>query len=458
MIILDIILITIFTILCVYTIRHYVFYWNRLFGYQKRSFQDLAGAWLPSVSILVPMHNEQMVAENCLQRLAEMDYPKEDGHYEVIVIDDYSTDRTPDILDGFAAKHPFIKVLHRDEAGGHGKGEALKIGTIMAKNEIILVFDADYQPSRNVVKRLVSPFQDPEIGLVMGRVVPINSPQSFLTRIIDIERSGGYQVDQQARYNLGLIPQYGGTVGGIRRHVLRAIGGWDVTKLAEDTDLTYRVYLNGWKVGYTNIAECFEEAVPNWVERRQQLRRWAIGHNQCLFTHFWPTIKSPILTFSQKLDGVLLLGVYVVPLLMLIGWFVGIYVYLFESYWWWILFMALLFTLSYNSIGNFAIFNEVGIGVILDKRGRVVYLLPLNLFNFFANIWVCSGAFFRSLIIHRDYGGTPPSHLAPAHAGNGRNGNGNGGNIKWDKTPRNAASSIYHKSHNGYGKHTGDKN
>jgi cellulose synthase/poly-beta-1,6-N-acetylglucosamine synthase-like glycosyltransferase len=445
MLILDIILITIFAILSIYTIRHYIFYWNRLFVRQKRCFQDLAGSWLPSVSILVPMHNEEIVAENCLKRLIEMDYPKFNGHYEIIVIDDYSTDKTAEIVDAIAEKHHFVKVLHRDEAGGHGKGEALKVGTLLAKNDVILIFDADYQPSRNVVKRLVSPFQDPEIGLVMGRVVPINSPQSFLTRIIDIERSGGYQVDQQARYNLGLIPQYGGTVGGIRRHVLTSVGGWDVTKLAEDTDITYRVYLGGWKVGYINIAECFEEGVPTWIERRRQLRRWAIGHNQCLFTHFWPTIKSPVLTWTQKVDGILLLGVYVVPLLMLIGWFVGVYVYLFEQYWWWILFMALLFTLSYNSIGNFAIFNEVGIGIMLDKRGRAAYLLPLNLFNFFANIWVCSGAFVRSLIIHRNYGESPPTEKTNSHTT--KNGNGNGG-IRWDKTPRNRHSTAYHNRYN----------
>lgn len=486
-IILDIILIFIFIVLTVYTIRHYLFYWNRLFGHQKRAFQDLAGAWMPSVTILVPMHNEELVARNILQRLVDMDYPKYNGHYEVIVIDDYSNDKTAEIIDEYAGKHRFIKAVHRDESGGHGKGAALMVGTMLAKNDIVLVFDADYQPSRNVVKRLVSPFQDPEIGLVMGRVVPINSPESFLTRIIDIERSGGYQVDQQARYNLGLIPQYGGTVGGIRRHVLNAIGGWDITKLAEDTDITYRVYLNGWKVGYINIAECFEEGVPSWVERRKQLRRWAIGHNQCLFTHFWPTLRSPILSFAQKLDGILLLGVYIVPLLMLVGWFVGIYVYLFESYWWWILFMALLFTLAYNSIGNFAIFNEVGIGIMLDKRGRAAHLLPLNLFNFFANIWVCSLAFFSSLFIHRQFSDHGPDIVyagddgtlvsnghgtvkngnsymytgngnGNGHNGNGKNGNGNGnGNgVKWDKTPRNSSSSVYHTNHNGY-KKPGDK-
>jgi len=341
------------------------------------------------------MHNEEKVAANILSRLVEMDYLRE--RYEAIVINDHSTDRTGQIADGYASKYDFIKVVHRTEGKNRGKASALKVGTVFASHEIILVFDADYQPSKNCVQRLTAPFCDVAVGLVMGRVVPLNAPDSFLTRMLDLERSGGYQVDQQARYNLNFLPQYGGTVGGIRKNILKAIGGWDVTKFAEDTDVTYRVFLNGWKVTYVNIAECYEEVVHNWKERRGQLRRWAIGHNQCLFAYFWKTLTSPILKFAQKIDALLLLYVYVIPVLMVIGWLLGIYVYFFGAYWWWILFAALMFTLAYNNVGNFAVFCEVGTSVVLDRRGRVVWLLPFNLFNFFANMWVCAGAFFVTL-------------------------------------------------------------
>ncbi|MFY0104485.1 hypothetical protein ABTP95_22220, partial [Acinetobacter baumannii] len=76
---------------------------------------------------------------------------------------------------------------------------------------------ADYLPARGLIKQLVAPFFDPEVGAIMGRVVPVNAGANLLTRLLDLERSGGYQVDQTARMNLGLVPQYGGTVGGIRR-------------------------------------------------------------------------------------------------------------------------------------------------------------------------------------------------------------------------------------------------
>ena len=399
MVIVGIIMAIIFFVMSIYSIRHYIFYWNRLFGKQKGSQQDLAGYFLPPVSIIVPMHNEENVAENILELLASMDYPKENGQYEVIAINDNSSDATADIINDFASNYPFIKAVHRPQ-GGRGKGEALISGTEMATNEIILVFDADYQPSKACVKRLVAPFSDPEVGLVMGRVVPINTTSSLMTRLIDLERSGGYQVDQQARYNLGLVPQYGGTVGGIRRKVLERIGGWNSMMLAEDTDITIRSYARGWKIGYVNVAECYEEAVENWKERRHQLFRWAVGHNQSLLQHSRSIIVNPLLSTIQKIDGMLLLGVYIVPVLMFIGLFLSIVAYFFGSYWWWLLFSALVFTIGYNNVGNFAAFNEVGISAVLDKRGRIIWLLPWSLFNFFANIWLCTGAFLRSLVLH----------------------------------------------------------
>ncbi len=437
MIIIGAILIVIFIIMTVYTARHYIFFWNRLFGKQRGSLQDMAGYYLPSVSILVPMRNEEAVAETILKRLVAMDYPKDNNQYEVIAIDDNSNDRTGLIIDTFAERYPFIKAVHRPD-GGLGKSDALRVGTSLASNELIFVFDADYQPTRACIKRLTAPFLDPEVGLVMGRVIPINTTQSLMTRLLDLERSGGYQVDQQARHNLNLVPQYGGTVGGIRKNILQKLGGWDVNKLAEDTDITIRCYYNGWRVTYVNIAECYEESVLSWEERRKQLSRWAVGHNQCMLSHSSKVLKTPVLKWWQKLDGLLLLGVYMVPVLMLVGLLLSIVVYFFGAYWWWLLFAALLFTLAYNNAGNFASFNEVGVSVVLDKRGRMLWLLPWLLFNFFANIWICTGAFLKSLVIHSNNitgGGGDMSKLD--------------GSIKWDKTEKDGLYNIDGNGSNG---------
>src|SRR2546430_12350807 len=146
--------------------------------------------------------------------------------------------------------------------------------------EVTLIFDADYIPGAGLIKQLVAPFFDPEVGGVMGRVVPLNCGTNLLTRLLDLERAGGYQVDQQARMNLSLVPQYGGTVGGVRRSALRDVGGWRVDTLTEDTDLTIRLVMSGWQIVYENRAECYEEVPETWRDRFRQIERWARGHNE----------------------------------------------------------------------------------------------------------------------------------------------------------------------------------
>ncbi len=167
------------------------------------------------------MHNEEKVAADILQALIESDY---DG-VEIIAINDRSTDGTAAIIDAFAALHSNIKALHRSTGNG-GKPGALEFATRHARGEIILLFDADYIPGRALLKRLVAPFCDPEVGAVMGRVVPHNVGDSILAGLLSLERAAGYQVGQEAKQRLGLVPQFGGTVGGVRASALQAVGGW----------------------------------------------------------------------------------------------------------------------------------------------------------------------------------------------------------------------------------------
>ncbi len=445
-------LLFIIAIMCLYIVRHFRFFTNRLFEEQNRCYQDLAGVFKPSVSILIPMHMEEKVATGILDCLVQMDYPKDGLHYEVIAINDGSTDATSSIVDSYASQFPFIKAIHRVGNGGNGKSEALNVGLKVASNEIVLIFDADYLPPRDCVERLVAPFADIEVGGVMGRVVPINSPESFVSRIMDIERSAGYQISQQARYNLNLIPQFGGTVGGFRRSLLKALGGFDETKLAEDTDLTYKLYLNGWKIAYVNAAECYEEAVTSWETREKQLTRWAIGHNQCLFKYFFKTLKSKVLTFWQKIDGVLLLGVYTTPLLIFVGWLIGIFTYLDGGPWWSSLFPAILFVFAYNCIGNLSVFTEGGGSLYLDRRKRSIWLLPLIFLDLIGNVWVCSRAFFKAILLEmRLDQNTSPTDESDQMEGykekqynKTSNGLSNNHNHKWDKTERSGNGLEYY--------------
>lgn len=369
-------------ILVIYTTRHFLFTINRLSREQRLYYLDIIDSELKSVTVLIPMHNEEKVAGNSLDALIAADYPHD--RLQLLPINDFSEDATRKILDDYAARYPFITPLHRYE-GARGKPVALNEALKMAKGEIIIVFDADYLPPKGIIKAIASSFHDPEIGAVMGRVVPVNTRSNILTRLLDLERTGGYQVDQQARYNLKLVPQYGGTVGGFRRNVVLSLGSFDTNILAEDTELTYRLLTNGWKVIYANRAECYEEAPETWTVRARQIRRWSRGHNQVMMRYLWPLLTSKYLSGKEKLDGLLLLLVYAVPLLLLLA--IGDALALFFLGEMDILsgFIVVLFIGVYNTFGNFAPFYQIGTGTLLDGAHNRILLLPMLLFNYFFN-------------------------------------------------------------------------
>ncbi len=374
----------------IYVVRHFLFGLNRMFGRQRLYYNDIYTSDMKSITVVIPMHNEEQVLSYVLDSLLECDYDRD--LLEIIPINDNSTDRTRELLDEYHKKYEFIRPLHRD-CPDRGKPVGLNDAMELAQGEIIIVFDADYRPAKNMLKQLALAFEDPEVGAVMGRVIPYNTNKNMLTRLLNLERSGGYQVDQQARYNLRTIPQYGGTVGGFRKKILLETGGFNPMVLAEDTELTYRLYTSGWKVIYANSAECYEEAPETWEVRARQIRRWARGHNQVLFRYLFKTITTGHMNFREKVDGILLLFVYAVPFFLLLGHVASFFLFFLGSMglisgWWIIMFMGM-----YCAFGNFAPFFEIGSALFLDGVEKEGHLLPLLLFNFYFYMWYISLGF-----------------------------------------------------------------
>ena len=415
-------------VMIAYLVRHYIFTITVLRSANKKkqlpSSMDLT--FEPTVSILVPAFNEEKVIGRLLSRITTFTYPKD--KLQVIVINDASNDQTGKIADDYKNKYPYINVLHRDRSNGRrGKASAMNHGFSKCTGEIVLCFDADYYPQRDIVETLVKEFVDPHVGAVQGRVVVLNEPQNIVTRLVALERIGGYRVDQEARDKLGLIAQFGGTVGGFRNSVLKNLSGWDESVLAEDTDLTFRVYLEGYKIRYSVDAECYEEAVDNWKSYWRQRYRWAKGHMQCFFKHFWGVLKSKNLTVKEKIDGLMLLSVYFMPILALFSLIVGL-ILIFSSpaqltsstsleipdiVLWSTIPISL-----YSFVGNFAPFFEVGVGLYLDGRSRTQWLIPLLLFTFFFNIPLCLKAFF-DVITSKSSGRNNNVWVKTTHSGKG---------------------------------------
>lgn len=376
-------------------VRHLFFALNRLYGRQRMYYNDIHDSDLPKISVLVPMHNEEQVLDHVLTSLLACDYDRD--KLEIIPIDDHSTDATCEMLDEYHSRYPCIRPLHR-KSDTRGKPAGLNDAMALATGDVMIIFDADYRPSKNMLRALATAFCDPEIGAVMGRVIPYNTNVNLLTRLLNLERSGGYQADQQARYNLRLMPQYGGTVGAFRKDIVLATGGFDTFVLAEDTELTYRLYTKGYKVLYANDAECYEESPETWNVRGRQIRRWSRGHNCVMFRYFFPTIMSRHLRVWEKIDGMFLLLIYAVPFVLALGLIDSLVLFflgemqVFQGWW------VLLLVAIYNSYGNFAPFYEIASALLVDGSYHDVMLLPLMAFSFYFYLWNIVLGFLDALI------------------------------------------------------------
>jgi len=188
-----------------YMFRHNVFSFTAI-KYRRESFSNIlpVTSKLFSVAILIPARNEEKVIGRLLERLIELTYPKD--MFQVVVVNDSSTDRTGQIAETYASKHPsLIKVVNRKN-GGNGKAEALNEGLSHTNGDILCCFDADYIPQRDFLERTLPYFLDSCVGAVQGRIYVLNETESWISRIVTLERIGGYRVSQYAREKLALIP------------------------------------------------------------------------------------------------------------------------------------------------------------------------------------------------------------------------------------------------------------
>ena len=329
---------------------------------------------LPDVMIIIPAHNEERVLAEGLAAMLRLEYPT--GKLKIVVVNDRSSDRTGEIADEFAFRHPNVQVLHRPMDAKPGKSAALKDVLSRIESDILVFFDADYLPEPSLLKRLVAPFADPEVGATMGRVIPYNSNANLLTRLVDLERRAGYAVDQQARSLLHLLPQFGGTVGGIRNSALKSVGGWRGDTLTEDTDITYRLFLGGWTVEYLNEAFCAEESPEAWQVRFRQVRRWAYGHNQCLARYFFKVIACANQRPLARLDAAIILLFYIYPALTCLSLALSLLYPLFFAY----PPFHVIFAVSvafFTGYGNLSPYFQVIVATQRDGHLELLRTLPL---------------------------------------------------------------------------------
>ncbi len=253
---------------------------------------------LPYVSLLVAAKNEEAVISNLVKMLCTLDYPND--RYDLWVIDDHSTDRTPMLLDKLAQEYHQLHVLHRAANAGGGKSGALNQVLPLTKGEILAVFDADAQVTPDLLRRVLPCFEPEEVGAVQMRKAIANADDNFWTRGQMAEMALDTYFQEQ-RIAIGGIGELRGNGQFVRRSALERCGCWNEETLTDDLDLTIRLHLDGWDINFLEVPAVEEEGVTRAIALWHQRNRWAEGGYQ-RYLDYWRLIASNRMGMNKTLD------------------------------------------------------------------------------------------------------------------------------------------------------------
>jgi cellulose synthase/poly-beta-1,6-N-acetylglucosamine synthase-like glycosyltransferase len=283
----------------------------------------------PRVTVQVPMYNERFVAARVLEAVLALDYPPE--LLEIQVLDD-STDDTGEIVaETLRRIAPACPVRHLRRAKREGyKAGALAAGLAVATGELIAIFDADFAPSPDFLRRTVPRFGCPALGMVQCRWGFLNANENLLTRAQELLLSSHFAIEQVVRSRLGHFFNFNGTAGIWRRGAIEDAGGWSSDTLTEDLDLSYRARLRGWRFFYDFDTVVVSELPADIRAFKTQQHRWSKGMTQVARKLTRALLRSDA-ALSVKLEGlvhlhanvgyvlVLLMSVALVPALFVHG-------------------------------------------------------------------------------------------------------------------------------------------
>src|SRR5438270_2230445 len=309
-------ILTVLAIYGVYRVKQVIEFW-RYSRFPPKAKDTFAEDILPHITMQLPLFNEMYVVERLVKAVTEIDYPRD--RLEIQVLDD-STDETVSIaratVEIYAAQGFDIHYIHREDRTGFKAG-ALENGMKTAKGDLIAIFDADFVPKPDFLRKLVDFFTDPLVGCAQMRWSHINGSYNLLTRLQTIMLDGHFVVEQTTRNRTGGFFNFNGTAGLWRRRAIELSGGWQHDTLTEDTDLSFRAQLMGWRFVYLLDEDAPSEVPVEINAFKAQQRRWAKGVTEVALK-LYPRILRSRLPARVKLEMVFrLTGNVSYPLMIL---------------------------------------------------------------------------------------------------------------------------------------------
>lgn len=331
----------------------------------------------PFVSIFIPAHNEEYTIESTVRSIAKIDYP----NYEIIVINDGSNDKTEDILFNLKKEFNHLKIITRNPPkSGKGKGFVLNDALILAKGEIIGVFDSDSKVEKNYLNKIIHYLNHPNVAGVQSRVRMYNKNYNYLTNMQDIEFSV-FGTILKAKDNCGFNSLLGGNGQFTKKESIINAGKWDGFAVTEDLNLSVKIALNGESIRYCEDVSVYQEAVDKWSDYFKQRSRWAIGNLETLFIYFKKIIFSKM-SITKKIGIIFHTGNFIIYFFIFIG-FIG---FILNCICWFILNLPTLFTMNgpiiIAIISTIGFFPSLTISLLKEKEK------PLKFIKNFISYWI----------------------------------------------------------------------
>ena len=312
------------------TVRRYIKYGRNLPAAAPRKFEQL-----PRVTIQLPLYNERFVVARLLEGISNIQYPRD--LLQIQVLDD-STDETHPYTERLCNEYRAagLPIEYRHRTNRHGfKAGALQEGLETVTGSLIAIFDADFVPPVDFLTRTIDFFTDPQVGMVQTRWSYLNKEYSILTQVEAMLLDGHFVLEHGSRCGSGLFFNFNGTAGVLRREMIDDAGGWQHETLTEDSDLSYRAQLNGWRFVYVPSVDCPSELPVETYGFQVQQARWAKGLTQVAkkllprilkadlplrvkaeaFMHLTPNISYPLMIIVSML---------MLPV-MIVRFYMGIY-------------------------------------------------------------------------------------------------------------------------------------
>lgn len=267
----------------------------------------------PFVSIMIPAHNEESVIATTVETVLKLDYP----NFEIIAIDDRSTDNTASVLKDLEQKYPNkVIAFIRPKDAFPGKSAVLNDALEFAKGEAILVFDADATMEPDFLTNLVYELEPKDVGAVQARKIVRNKDVNLLTKCQNNEMTMDTHF-QVGRDSVKGAVELRGNGELIKREALEDIGGWNNYTITDDLDMSTRLHIKGWDVRFCANTAVYEEGIMYLVPLYKQRRRWIEGSIRRYLEAFWDILTSKKMSMRARLDMIAYISEFIMP-----AWFI----------------------------------------------------------------------------------------------------------------------------------------